>query len=391
MDDKFWRNRKVRALRATRAGREALGAWAFWWSWCLDDPTLDGCVPKSELPKYDRRSAELLCEVGFWEDLGESYCMHDFHNYNPTREQVESKREADRVRKAQERAALELQERALVARESRATSRRVASTRDPDPNPSQIPIQYPPPPDPPRAGASVSATPAQERPEEVSPIHLVEPPHVREAAQAPAQGPQPPGGPDVRRVASTGQHEAAARAAWGANGPSLLELDDLTIVDGEPPPDNDQSGPIRVIRPLDEDDPRDFAQRVRNRFQKLYEQRFRDLPNMGGPSGVAFPTRLQRTAEMRGIDPFELLANTFEVFARSPQDDLTQSHPYATFAARFGRYLNKPAARAQSPKDRLKSQMADALAKGDRTLYSELDAQYRAQFLGGRDARPACS
>ena len=131
MDDKFHRNRKVRELRQSKAGREALGVWVFWWSWCLDDPELLGVIPMSELPSADQKAAKMLVAVGLWDEseVG-GYRIHDFHSYNPTKDQREAKLLADRARVAASRNA----SRENVARDSDATKTRVASTRVPIPS-----------------------------------------------------------------------------------------------------------------------------------------------------------------------------------------------------------------------------------------------------------------
>lgn len=134
MDDKFHRNRKVRELRRVRGGREALGVWVFWWSWVLDDPELTGVVPSYELESTEVKAAELLVEHGLWDTVDGGYRFHDFHDYNPTRAQVEAKREADRSRVAGKRGA----SRADVACDTETTNARVASTRVPTrPDPSR--------------------------------------------------------------------------------------------------------------------------------------------------------------------------------------------------------------------------------------------------------------
>ncbi len=139
MDDKFHRNRKVRALRKMEGGRAALGTWLLWWSWCLDDPEISGVVPADELSPTEERDAQLLVDVGLWEVVDGGYAFHDFHTYNPTREQIEAKREADRQRLAAKRGA----SRENVARDSHATKTRVASRArvpsrpDPDPDPRE--------------------------------------------------------------------------------------------------------------------------------------------------------------------------------------------------------------------------------------------------------------
>lgn len=109
MDDKAHRNRKVRKLyRMGAKGREAYGVWTFRWSWCLDDPDLTGFIPLDELDAAEQRSAVLLCSDlhegrGLWERVVGGYRIHDFHQYNPTREQADAKREYDRQFSAQRR------------------------------------------------------------------------------------------------------------------------------------------------------------------------------------------------------------------------------------------------------------------------------------------------
>lgn len=129
MDDKFHRNRKVRELRRARGGREALGAWTFWWSWCLDDPSLNGIVPADELDNADLKSADFLVKVGLWDVVEDGYRFHDFEQYNPTRERLDAKRAADRERQA-----------ALRAKESPPNPERVASVsqRDNEASPERV-------------------------------------------------------------------------------------------------------------------------------------------------------------------------------------------------------------------------------------------------------------
>lgn len=123
MDDKFHRNKKVRKLRRQKGGREALGVWAFWWSWCLDDPDLTGVVPISELDEADKKAALLLVAAELWEVVDVGYVYHDFHEYNPTKSQREAKKEADRERVSAKRKGISTD----VARDSQASPSRVAS------------------------------------------------------------------------------------------------------------------------------------------------------------------------------------------------------------------------------------------------------------------------
>lgn len=139
MDDKFHRHAKVRALRRERGGREALGVWVFWWSWCLDDHELTGFVPECELPAPDAKAADLLVKHGLWEREEDGYRFHDFSEYNPTKPQIEAKKEADRKRIAEKRAAEKEASRENVARDigsDTGASRFPARARGNSPSPS---------------------------------------------------------------------------------------------------------------------------------------------------------------------------------------------------------------------------------------------------------------
>jgi len=150
MDDKFHRNRKVRELRRSKGGKEALADWTFWWSWCLDDPELTGIVPLDELSGSDLKSAELLVKAGLWDRVEGGYKFHDFHEYNPTREKIAKKRDADRERIASKKPhSVETEPvseshpiRTRVANDSQANDVRFAGDSPPRdaharPNPSQ--------------------------------------------------------------------------------------------------------------------------------------------------------------------------------------------------------------------------------------------------------------
>lgn len=78
MDDKFYRNPKVRALHRSREGRAALETWAFWWSWCLDAHEPDGEIDQSDLDSHERRLAALLVEAGLWERTGVGFRFVSF-------------------------------------------------------------------------------------------------------------------------------------------------------------------------------------------------------------------------------------------------------------------------------------------------------------------------
>lgn len=95
LDDKFHRHTKIRTLRKLKGGNAAIGVWTFWWSWCLDDPSMTGIVPYDEVEgAKDMKSAQLLLDVGLWERRDTGFLFHDFHVYNPTAEQKEAQRKA---------------------------------------------------------------------------------------------------------------------------------------------------------------------------------------------------------------------------------------------------------------------------------------------------------
>lgn len=401
MDDKWHKRRDVSALRRKgAAGLAALGLWDFFVSWCLDDPALDGFVPADELTGFERRGPlQLLLSVGLWIKTDGGFVIQDFATIAPNPEQVEAKREADRVRIAQKRAQGVLGLVPDVARDSHAGR---IHARDPVPGP--IPTR----PDPgpalfPAARGPVHADLSKPG-EEPAPDHRQQP-LLRPAPQTPQEG---PGSLEALRAtceaveAEQDRQRAAARAAWaGTDLGADLSLgpvhdDDLTAAGA----DNDQEGTAAARDALlgshdgDEDLRHEFARRVYQRFVGLYQGTFKEFPSMGGKAVDSFPERLRTTARLREVDPFELMDRTFQVFAREPAKDkhdaeMRQRAPYATYVARFGQYLSKPEAQALAPKDQLRQRMREAMEKSDRTLYDELDSQYRQQYLGGRDARPA--
>jgi hypothetical protein len=390
MDDKWWKRRDVSALRRSGpGGLAALGLWNLFVSWCLDDPALDGFVPAAELARHERAAAQKLVDAQLWAVVDGGYQIVDFPKIAPNPEQVDAKREADRVRIAAKRAGSVV---ALVPDVARDSHARRIHARDPVPGP--IPTR--PDPDPalfPAARAPGLAK-AGEEPE---PDHRQQP-LLRPGRQTPEDG---PGSLDALRAtceaveAEQGRQRAAARAAWAglALGDDLGPPQDDDLTGGTDPGEEGDTTAARDAllgeRDGDEDLRHEFGRRVYQRFIGLYQGSFKEYPSMGGKNVDGFPERLRTTARLREVDPFELLDRCFEVFAREPLDAIGQRAPYATFVARFGNYLSKPGAGTLGPKDQLRQQMKDALARSDRDLYDALDLQYRQQYLGGRDARPA--
>lgn len=94
VDDRFWSHPKTADLSD--------GATALWLragSWSAGHLT-DGRVPVSMLRMFRsrRRSAEELVAVGLWSIDGDSFVFHAWHEYQPSKAQVENKREATRNR-----------------------------------------------------------------------------------------------------------------------------------------------------------------------------------------------------------------------------------------------------------------------------------------------------
>jgi len=95
VDDKLSGHPKARA-----AGNRAMGLWVMAGSWSAAYLT-DGFVPYAFV--YDHRNgrtdAERLVEVGLWHQVDGGWQFHDWNESNPTRQQVETRREIDRKRK----------------------------------------------------------------------------------------------------------------------------------------------------------------------------------------------------------------------------------------------------------------------------------------------------
>lgn len=105
LDDGLHRHRKARI-----AGLEAMGLWTMAASWVGDELT-DGFVPRSVLYGWSpvaHELAERLEVAGLWiptVHLGEEgWLFHDWADYNPTKEQVLTRRDAEREKKRRQRA-----------------------------------------------------------------------------------------------------------------------------------------------------------------------------------------------------------------------------------------------------------------------------------------------
>lgn len=103
-DDRFPSNRKIRLLSD---GAFRLYVSAICWS---AENLTDGVITKAELRlvadvKSPRTRAQELVEAGLWEELpGVGWRIHDYHDYNPTAEQVRADRKAKSARQQRWRA-----------------------------------------------------------------------------------------------------------------------------------------------------------------------------------------------------------------------------------------------------------------------------------------------
>lgn len=99
LDDSFDSHRKVR-----RAGLEATGLHARALSYCAGALT-DGHIDPEWLEERGARKAaklgELLVVAGLWEPNSDGFVIHDYLEYNPSRESVLAKRLAENKRKAE--------------------------------------------------------------------------------------------------------------------------------------------------------------------------------------------------------------------------------------------------------------------------------------------------
>jgi len=94
VDDTFSVHPKTR-----RAGNAAIGLWVRCGAWSSCFGT-EGHVPLSLAREFgSRREIEQLVEAGLWEPNGDGYRMHDFLDYNPTKEHEARRKQLDRERK----------------------------------------------------------------------------------------------------------------------------------------------------------------------------------------------------------------------------------------------------------------------------------------------------
>lgn len=95
LDDAFWSNPKVEAI-----GNEAAGAYARMLSYCGDHLT-DGRVSDQSARYITKPKVLAALEAhGFVTRNGSGWLIPDYLEFNPSREQIEAKRERDKARKS---------------------------------------------------------------------------------------------------------------------------------------------------------------------------------------------------------------------------------------------------------------------------------------------------
>lgn len=104
VEDSFYAHPKVLALpRRTRPAD--VGLWILAGTWAAFYLT-DGYVPEHVVATLGGApaGAARLVKCGLWDHADGGYQFHDWQNYQPTRQQVLTRRETDRVRQARGRA-----------------------------------------------------------------------------------------------------------------------------------------------------------------------------------------------------------------------------------------------------------------------------------------------
>lgn len=102
LDDSFYDHPKV--LRVWGKCPAALGLHTRAMSWCAkheQDGHLPTAIVASISPVQSDRDEQIetLIGEGMWHENGDGYVIHDYLDYNPSRDQITEKRKRDRERK----------------------------------------------------------------------------------------------------------------------------------------------------------------------------------------------------------------------------------------------------------------------------------------------------
>lgn len=165
IDDGMVEHLKVASLSdgAFRAHVEAM-------SFCARNLT-DGHIPAAVAKKqgWSKRASELV-RAGLWEKEEGGHSIHDYLDYNPSREQVEAEREAARRRMNRRRSPVVRPNNGRSSTEVHPLVREKFSDPDPDPLPDVLSEH----PDPERVGAMRSESEGAGRPSAADIRALVE-------------------------------------------------------------------------------------------------------------------------------------------------------------------------------------------------------------------------
>ena len=103
VDDQLWGHPK-----AAEAGFEALGLWCMAGSWSSAYKT-GGLITRDALarlvksPPRRAKLARILVDVGLWEVVDEGWRFHDWDHFQPSPDEIETRRAAARTRKRRQR------------------------------------------------------------------------------------------------------------------------------------------------------------------------------------------------------------------------------------------------------------------------------------------------
>jgi len=135
LDDSFHSNPKIND--AWKGDKPAIGLYAMALSYCgqhLTDGFVHDSFVEQKIPQNRERkkTTETLVNAGLWDRTRGGFLVNDFFNFNPSRQQVNEKRERERLKKAKQR---ELSPG--DSPETRAHASRPDPTRDKDNNSKQ--------------------------------------------------------------------------------------------------------------------------------------------------------------------------------------------------------------------------------------------------------------
>ncbi len=93
VDDGFYDHPKVAELLSKRSGKGAIATWTRCGSWCSKQER-DGFVPESVAKQLGATPVEIseLVRVGLWTRVKDGYVFHDWHDCNPSSDELQVRR-----------------------------------------------------------------------------------------------------------------------------------------------------------------------------------------------------------------------------------------------------------------------------------------------------------